>query len=245
MATWALPTNGSIFNTTAGNKSTGTVTPVLNDLWVVVTAHTGYTGTGAPADDNPDGLGAYTQVGSNALKVASADRLQVWVRNALIGSTTGTVVSHTGLTTTGGGVILLALTGMTKTGATAVRGSGLQSNQVAGGTPAPVLPAAATGTNPLLGCVFCGVNPATMTKPASFDTEQIDGGYQTPVTGIEVVSDDTGNTDTTVTWGSAVGGSTQWCSFVVEFDASGSGATSMVFKPYTRRSIWQMGWNGR
>jgi hypothetical protein len=217
---------GTISFDTASGTKTVVATPAVNDLIVIVTAHTGYTGVIAPTDNNADGLGTYTQIGSNAVKVASADRMQFWVRDALVGSATSTTFTTAPGTTTGGGLAVLKVTGMSRAGASAIRGSGLQSNQAAGGTPAPALPAAATGTNPLIGAVFNGVNPATMTPPATFDTERGEGGYNTPATGLEVASDDTGNTDTTVTWGSTSGGTTQFCSFVVELDSTAAASAT-------------------
>jgi hypothetical protein len=207
---------GSSFLTASGTK-TVTAVPTVGDVIVIVTAHTGYTGATAPTDNNSDGLGTYTQVGANAVKVTSADRMQMWIRNAAIGSGTSTVFTHAPGTTSGGGLNVLRIPGMSKVGSAAVRASAVQSNQAAA-TPAPVLPQAAAGNNPLIGAIFNAGNPATMSKPASFDAELVDLGYNNPPSGLETAKDDTGNTDTTVTWGSSSG--TEFCSIVAEFDTT-------------------------
>jgi hypothetical protein len=208
---------GGTFNTTAGSK-TFTGTPAVGDLIVIVTAHTGNTADTAPNDDNADGLGTYTEVESR-VKNSSADKAKMWIRNALIGSATSTIFTHAPGTTTGGGIVVLKVTGMSRSGSSAKLKSGGQDNQAAA-TPAPSWTGGGSGlsANPKVGAVFNATNPATMTRPASFDAERLDGGYATPTTGLEVVSDDSGNTDSTVTWGSA--SASAFASLILELDAS-------------------------
>lgn len=206
---------GSTANTNSGTK-TNTSTPAVGDLVVIIAGNTGNVATPTVSDNNADGLGAYTMVAS-ARKAASADRVTVWVRNALVGSATSTTWQQVPGASTGGFILIFALSGMTATGALAVRQIAVQEDQTAGGTPAPTFASAALGINTLLGVIFNATNPATMTKPASFDTERVDSGYTVPDTGVEIVTDDTGNTDTTVTWGST--SASDWCSIIVEFNA--------------------------
>ena len=177
------------FNTTSGTKTVA-ATPAVGDLIVLVVAHSGNTATTAPTDNNAGGGGTYTLV-NTAVKATSADTMKVWVRNALITSATSTTFTTAPGTTTGGGLVVLDIQGMDKVGSAAIVRSAIQSNQAAGGTPAPVLGATPSITNPIIGAVFNATNPATMTPRANY-TEIADVGYNTPATGLEVISRNSG-----------------------------------------------------
>lgn len=209
------------FNTTNGSKAV-TAVPSLNDLIVIVTAHTGNTATVAPTDDNNNGR--YTQVGSNIVKATSADTMQFWIRNDPIRAASSTTFTHNPGTTSGGGLVVLAVSGMSRWGITAanrlVSGTaqfGKQDNQ-ASGTPAPAFPAAALTGNAVIGAVFSATNSTTTQVPPASWTERFDNGYNTPASGLEVCSRDSGETGTTITWGGASGSA--FCSGVIELDTS-------------------------
>jgi hypothetical protein len=220
----AIVAGNHVINTTTGTKTTAAFTPALGDLLILITFHTANTSATAPTDDNADGLGAYTQItGCLAQKNTSADTMRFWIRNALVGSATSTTATHAPGTTTGGGVVAMRVSGMTKTGATAALVTGAQQNQAGGGTPTVTLSGTPTGTNPMVGAVFNQSVPPILTEPSGW-TENNDIGYSTPTTGLEVVRDDTGFASGTVTWGSASGSG--FCSFAVELDASGNGVVS-------------------
>lgn len=222
MATpWTLLGTDS-FTTTSGTHSV-TATPAVGDLPVIVTAHSGYTGTDAPTDNNPDGLGTYTLVKS-AVARASADTIAVWVRDHLIGSATSTVFTVAPGTTSGGGLAVLKLTGMTRVSSNAVKKSGSQDNGTTGTTPAASWTGggSAATTNPLIAVLLNASNPGGVAKPSTFTTRQVNDGYGTPNTGLNVATVDSGNTDSTVTWG---GTSSVFGHVIVEFDGSPSGVT--------------------
>lgn len=206
---------GSSFNTTSGTH-TVTATPAVGDLIVIIAAHTGSVSQAAPTDNNSGGAGTYTQA-QNALKATSADIVGIWVRDALIASATSTVFTLAPGTTTGGGLAVLKVTGMTLSGLSAKRQSGSQANQAAA-TPAPVMGGVALTANPVIGAVFNATNSATMTPRTGY-TEHVDTGYATPTTGIEIMSLDSGETAQTITWGSA--SASAFCSVVVELDTTG------------------------
>jgi len=206
---------GSLFNTTSGTH-TVTATPAVGDLIVIIAANTGYTGTVLPTDDNSDGNGTYTLVNTNT-KASGADTLQMYVRDKLIGSATSTIFSHAPGTTTGGGIGVVKITGMTRAGSLAVRQSAVESGG-AGQKPVPTFGVAATGSNPLVGCVFDASNPAGETQPATWDAELLDTGWATPTAGIQIAKDDTGNTGTTQLW--AVNSPTAFCDIAAEFDST-------------------------
>lgn len=200
---------------TANGTKTVTATPAVGDLIVLVTAHTGNTSSTAPTDDNNSGT--YTQL-ETAVKNSSADTLKIWVRDALIASASSTVFTHAPGTTTGGALAVLKVTGMTRVGAGAERQSAKEDNQAAA-TPTPVLGAAALTGNALIGAVFNATNPAGMTARSSpAYTERRDDGYASPTSGIEIMSIDSGETATSIAWGSA--SASAFCSAIVELDTT-------------------------
>ena len=201
------------FDTASGTK-TVTATPAVGDLIVIVTAHSGNTSAATPTDNNS--AGAYTRVNSS-VKATSADTLGIHIRTALIAAASSTIFTHAPGASSGGGLAVFKVTGMTKTGAAAALQSAIQSNQAAAGTPATVFGAAAKTLNAIIGAVFNATNPATMTPPTSF-TERNDSGYATPTTGLETVSRDSGHTSTTVTWGGT--SASAFCSLSIELDAT-------------------------
>lgn len=200
------------FNTTSGTK-TVTATPAVGDLIVIVTAHSGNTSTAAPTDNNSSGT--YTLV-NTAVKATSADTMKVWVRNALITSATSTVFTHAPGTSTGGGLAVLKITGMSLTGSSAIVRSAIQSN-IASGTPAPVLAATPGINNAIITAVFNATSPAGVTQRTGY-TRSVNLGYATPTTGLAVAHDDAGETSATITWGSS--SATAFCSIAVEINAA-------------------------
>ena len=206
---------------TAGGTTTAAGTPALGDLIVIVTCYTGITTAVAPTDNNPDGHGTYTQI-TSALKNTSADFLGMWVRADGIQRAVSTTFSIAPGASSGGGLLVMKITGMTISGPAAVRQSGSQANQ-ASGTPTLALSvgAALTG-NPLISAVFNATNPSGMTAPTSWTLSNT-GGYATPTTGIAVAKIDSGFTASSVTWGSAGG---VFSAIAAEFNAN-AGATSI------------------
>lgn len=218
-------------NTTSGTK-TVTATPALGDLIVLLVAHTGNTASIAPTDNNSDGAGTYSLV-NTCVKATSADTMQVWVRNAPIGSASSTVFTHAPGTSSGGGIGVFKVTGMSRYGLGSVRRSAIQSNQAGGGTPTPVLAAAALTTNPLIGAVFNATNAATMTPRSSpAYSERFDVGYSSPTTGLEAMSIDSGETGTSIAWGGT--SASAFCSIVVELDASVPSSLIVIVRKFER-----------
>jgi hypothetical protein len=202
------------FNTTAGTH-TVTATPAVGDLIVIVVANSGITTVPTVTDNNSSGT--YTAI-TSARKGSNVDIMHVFVRNALVGAASSTVFTATGASSTGGGLAVLKVTGMSRFSHDAALRWATQENQAAA-TPAPALAAAVATGNPVIGAVFNATNPATMTPRASpAYTERADVGYATPTTGLEVMSIDSGETASTITWGSA--SATAFCSIAVELDAT-------------------------
>src|SRR5437868_6574824 len=109
---------GATFNTTTGTH-TVVATPALNDLVVILIVNTGIATDPTVTDDNADGLGTYTQISAvNWTDTTStASKIFLYVRTALVGSATSTTFSATGASSTGGGLVVLKVTSMTRTGA--------------------------------------------------------------------------------------------------------------------------------
>ena len=178
----------SVWNTTAGAK-TVTATPAVGDLIVIIAAHSGVSGN--EAGDN-QGAGTYTEVEAR-VKNSSADDIRVYIRDELIASATSTIFGSTPGTTTGGGVMVLKVTGMSRVGAAAVRQAGGQANVASSTAPIVTLGSAMLTSNPVIGAVFNGANPAGLTPPALM-TELADVGYGTPPNGLEVCAANSGVT---------------------------------------------------
>lgn len=205
------------FDTNSGTK-TVVATPAVRDLIVLVVAHTGNTATTAPTDNNPDGAGSYSLL-DTAVTTSSADTMKMWVRDQLIGNAASTTFSTAPGTTTGGGLAVMKVTGMSRSSANAKRQSAIQSNQAAAGTPTATLGAAALTGNCLIGAVFNATNPATITPRISPAwTEATDVGFATPTTGLEVSSIDSGETGSSIAWGAV--SASAFCDIVVELDTS-------------------------
>ena len=221
MATSFAGAGASNFNTTAGNKTATLAGATLSDLLVVVCATSGVTTAPTVTDDNSSGT--YANI-TGALNNTSVDKMWLFVRTALVPATLSTIITMTsGGADTGGGLVVYRLTGMSRTGASAVRQSAIQQN-IAAATPAPVFGSAALTGNSCIGAVLNLTNPATMTPTASpVWTEKHDLGYITPTTGLETQTIDSGFTGTTVTWGSA--SATQFGSLIAEMDSSAVAVT--------------------
>jgi hypothetical protein len=202
----------------AGNTPnlSGAFTPAANDLLIVFLAVEG-------SLDDPGNLTSsvggqtFAQVRRQLYQSSSA-AAYVFVANAL-----ATAVSHNLTTTptdagTGSNISVYRVSGMTRAGTAAIRQSGGQSNQTGSTTPAPAFGVAALTGNPCLGAVFNATNPAGLTAPSGW-TESQDTGYTTgQVNGIETAFRDSGETGTTITWGST--SPSAFASLIVELDTT-------------------------
>lgn len=207
----------TVFNTNTGTK-TVTTTPAVGDLIVIVTAHSGNTSTATPTDDNTDGLGAYTTV-TTAVKFVSADTMMIHIRNATVGSATSTIFTHAPGTSTGGGLAIFAVSGMTKTGSTAKQQVGNTDNQTTSGAPSVSFPGAALTANAIIGAVFSAGGAITATPSPAYTQDTLKT-YISPAAQLETQHVNSGETNTTVTWG---GSATQpFCAVLLELDISSS-----------------------
>lgn len=203
------------WTTAAGNK-TVTATPAVNDLIVVVAGTSGLAGgTTAVTDDNSSGT--YTQVDSDRTGFSTTGVLTVWVRTALISSAASTIFTAAQAGSSGGGLKVYAVSGMSLTGASAVRSNGGESSGTAGNIPAPVLNQAALTTNPVITAV-CNTSGAVSPPTSPAYTWDVDVNYASPTTGLDIGIIDSGETRTTITW--AATSASTFASFAIELDSS-------------------------
>jgi hypothetical protein len=223
----AFTSAGSLWDTNTGNH-TVTATPVLADLIVVIVGGTGVAVSNV-SDNNTDGRGTYSKVVADWTGFSTTGLGTMWIRHHLVGSASSTVFTATGGASTGGGLQVCRVSGMSIAGLGAVRGCGGQSTGTAGTTPAPILlrrlgaifPAggtqAALTANLCIGAVWGGSATPAITQPASW-TESVDLSYLTPTTGMETAFRNSGETGSTITWGSTI--ATAFASMVIELDIS-------------------------
>lgn len=215
--------------TTAANDKTVTATPAVGDLIVVIAGTSGLAGGTTNVSDNQAVASTYTQINADFTGFSTTGVLTAWVRNRLITAASSTTWTASQGGSSGGGLCVLRISGMSIVGLGAVRGCGGQSSGGAGSTPAPVLlrrvgtifsgtQAALTG-NVMISAVCNGATAASMTVRSSpAYAEDFDNGYSTPSTGLCVSHINSGETASTITWGST--SATTFASIALELDAS-------------------------
>lgn len=207
----------SDYSTTAGNK-TASATPAVGDLLVAVCMNTGRTSAQPPTFSDTGAGGTWTRHGTAFVKNASADAGWIFVRDNLVASATSHTFNMTQSGDTGGGFAVFKITGMSKTGLSAIRQLGKQDN-AATGTPSVTMGAAIITGNPVLGAVHTAqTGTANTAPPTGGYTETHDSGYNTPATGREICVRSSGETRTTVPWTAAT--TSAFGAVFVEFDAA-------------------------
>lgn len=149
-----------------------------------------------------------------------------YVSDALVSNTAAQSVTWTHSTdqSTGTNIMVYRVSGMTKTGLTAIRQFESQTF-LAAGTPSDSFALSCITTNPTL-CVATNVsNPANITPNGSW-TEPTGGdiGYTNPDYGTAVCHRDSGFTGTTITWGAT--SATAGGLIMLELDASANSLIS-------------------
>ena len=215
---------GITINTTAGAK-TVTATPAVGDLILIFVVVSNDSTFSAPTDNQS---GTYTQIGSTLNNISTI--YGAWyVRDALIPAATSTIftLSNPG-SDTGGGLAVIKVTGMTKAGSSAVRQSKIGGQGGSFATPVATgsWTSAKLTTNPVVGAVINSSNPAGLTATTSYN-ELLDTGFNTPTTGVEIQKIDSGDTTSTMSWGSGSG--SLWVCMGVELDASASASQGNMF----------------
>jgi len=217
---WAAATTHAVATASTSNATSyasGAFTPAANDLLIAFVVASGTVATGTMTSSV--GGQTFTKITSFAYS-ASANTVYAFVSDQLVSATSQTVTFDcTGDNATGAVIFVARISGMSRTGLSAIKQSAGQANQSASTTPAPAFGASALTGNPTLGVIGNATSPAGMTPPTGW-TENASGdtGYSTPTTGGEYVYRDSGFTGTTITWGGT--SASVFASLIVELDTS-------------------------
>jgi hypothetical protein len=203
---------GSVFDSTAGVKLLS-VTPAVGDLLVVLVAVSNLAAITSLTDNQG---GTYTGIVA-ATRNPSNDVVMLYIRDSFVTSAVAhQLTANMAATSTGSGIGVLAVKGMTQAGINAYRSSGYQTAQVAGLTPAPVLNQAPLARNPVIGAFFTGV--VANTTPRAGYTEHWDSTHLTPDATFQCMSRDSGETSQTITWGAPSAAGSTWGAIAVELN---------------------------
>jgi hypothetical protein len=219
-----------------------TATPAVSDLIVVVESTTGVGTTPAStlvSDNNPDGLGDYTRAAGPSITFSTAGRINIWIRNALIGAAVSTDFLLSVASSSGGGLVVFKIVGMTRSGGTAIYSSGIPSNGPAGVTPSVAMSVTPDPTFPVLAAVANGDNPtniAWQTSPVVY-ANRMDAGYGPPgtVAGLQIMTVSSGETNTPIVWGS--NSASEWAAVVVQLDVSPGGDNAVQLVGHAHRNV--------
>jgi len=206
----------------ATSYTTGSFTPALNDLLIVMSANS----------NSLAGLTCSSSAGltfttlSHAVTITDNSRtLAVFIANELSSSASQTVtVSNGDAGTTGTIISVVRLSGMLLTGNAAVRQE--KEERTVTGTPSPSFSLPVLSYNPTLAIISNSSNPTTVSQPTGW-TGQGDNGYSTPSTGLEYATRNSGFDGTDITWGSTT--PTECSNPIYEFNAPPSTGNFFLF----------------
>lgn len=219
---------GTTWTTTADSK-TVVATPAVGDAIIVIAATSGLAGGTTAISDNQAIASTYTQIDVDYTGFSTTGVLTAWVRNSLITAAASTTWTAAQVGSSGGGLGVIRISGISIVGLGSIRGCGGQSSGGAGATPAPVLlgrlgttfsgtQAALTG-NVVISAACNGATAASFTARSSpVYTKDFDNGYSAPGTGLCVSHIASGETASTITWGGT--SATAFASIAFEVDAS-------------------------
>ncbi len=215
MSAITLLATDSDTNSGGTNTRPVSVTPAVDDLLVVVVGSSGVSGSFYPAVTCDNGI-TFTRVTPGAVP-----RVDVWISDQKVSSAVlhTVTVDFTGDPTTGQNIDVLAVSGMTRVGAAAIRPGQIlnQDNATSGTTPQIVLPAACLTGNSVLFIVRAALADPFSTPPAGW-TELSDNGFDTPTVAMACSAINSGFTSNTITAGASVAAS--YAALAIEFDAS-------------------------
>ena len=182
----------------SSNRSAAiSLTATAGDLLVVFISTSGNTNTSPTCTDNAGGT--YDLILSG-LWNSSANSFACFVRASLHISASPATITVTVATgaNTAAQIGIIAVSGMSKVGAAAVRSSGKQENGAVSTTPAPALNQAALTENMTLSAV---ASADGTTSPNASWTERVETSQATPTTCLEVATRDSGFSGTAITHG--------------------------------------------
>lgn len=208
--------------TNGGPYASGSFSPAVDDLIVVMVHFSGSTDTSQTCSASANGVTTFTRV-TSCLTNVGLFCAAIFVADALATGTSSMTVSVDTPADAANGcdISVFTVSGLSAAGSSAVRQAATpQENFVDDTIPSVTFASACLTGNPVLGIVGNKANPANIDPPSGF-TEAADTGHATPVCGIETVYTDSGFTGTTLTWGSA--SSQEGGTLAIELDAGGGG----------------------
>jgi hypothetical protein len=190
-----------IWNTTTGVKTTGSFTPPAGSLLLAVVG-IATSDTAPTMSDTDTSITGWTLLDTfRSYTSAATGGLRIYASNQGA-SGSAITVTMTPTADAGGGLAVLSVTDPSAFGASAARSAGGQAD-IASGTPAPVLSQAPLSHNPIVIAVMTNTNGSANASPRTGYTEHYDQGFNTPPSGIEVQSINSGETSATLTTGGA------------------------------------------
>ena len=203
----------------AASYVSASFTPSANDLLLV---YTGATATlNVPSLTDSQSLG-FT-LSTNSAFNSTAHMITLWVANALAAATAMTVTASYGADAATGHVFVVAgVSGISRTGLSAIKQVTGQRNQGAGASPPdPVFAAAMTSSNVGVGFVSNNSSASTgdLAAPSGW-TEATRVEHATPSHHMAWAFINSGSTLTTITWGGSTSGFAVICA---ELDDSSTG----------------------
>lgn len=190
-------------------------TPSVGDLLVIAVGSAGTAVNGVLSSDQG---GSFTRLGN------ATPRTELYVADQLVASAVShtLTITHTGDATTGVNVMVFRVTGMTRTGAAAVRQWLNADNGTSGTAPSVTLASSCLTGNPTLFIAGAAIAAPMLTEPSGW-TELMDQGFTTPTVSLHASSRDSGFTGTTITAATTVAAT--WAALAVELDTSASVGT--------------------
>jgi hypothetical protein len=213
--------------TNSSPQTTPAFTPAAGDLLVVVHVGDGTSGEPNPTIASTGFVPTWTRIPTAVWVSTTASnngRGVAWVADSLATATSTTITINWPLDgSTGNSIYVFAISGMTKTGAAAIKQYVAKPDTVAG-TPTMTFPAACLTSNPVIVYVHDEGTAVGQTPPAGF-TELDENIYTVPTVRTECAAANSGITASTITWGVASTGN--YNAFGVELDASGGAAATL------------------
>lgn len=178
---------------------TTTITPQIGEM-IIAIAHQS-DGTVGSLTVTDDRSGTYTKILSGTHGATNQHTFEIFARNSLVAAANLHTFTQTRAgTTTGGGIYVQRWTGFTAVGASCCRQTNTNRTVTAGGgTPTATMATAILTGNATVGVVMSAT--ATQTEPTGWTEQNDNTTYNSPTICIQVVSRDSGSTDTSVAWG--------------------------------------------
>jgi hypothetical protein len=202
---------------TGGTAST---LPAVGDVILVAVVSTGQTATDWTFTD--DKGGTYTRL-VRQLWQTSTCLVEIYARNQLVTTAAAHIITYAHASGNASGATFQQYYVHGSAGEVFRVGAAIAKQTAAGGGAAASVPtntfAAAMTSKPLLALVGNISNPDAVTQPAA--TGWVAGAsraYNTPTTGFHSDNNDTGETDSVITWGST--SATEWAAVAVEIETA-------------------------